>query len=100
MKKATLHFLIILITMCLASCQTIVKHSDPFYNDDGSDDFPNARFPLIKPYYVYNTDLESPWEIELLGINGGLHVTSPKNEGGMYYSYAVVEVNKISVLDG
>lgn len=104
MKKAILCLWIILITIYLASCQTVVKHSDPFYNDDGGDRFPYTQFPLIKPYYVYTMDVGSPWIIELIGINGGLRIELqnmglPDNAAYVYY-YDVVDVRKISVQDG
>lgn len=100
MKKANLYFLITLIVMCLASCQTIVKHSDPFYNDDGGDDFPYTQFPLIKPYYVYTMDVGSPWIIELRAVYGALYVIAPENEGGVHYYYDIWGVETISVQDG
>src|SRR6266542_3583743 len=100
MKKELIYILIILLVIGLSGCSNVVQHTDPFYNDDGGDDFPYTQFPLIKPYYVYTMDVGSPWIIELLGTNGGLHVTAPKNEEGAVYSYDVWDVRKIDVQEG
>lgn len=94
MKKTTFHFLIILIAMCLASCQTIVKHSDPFFKDDGG--FDAAYIPLIKPYRV----------VKLLGGEAGrnehkwvIDLIVPPDKKDLYYYLQIYDVTKIAVVD-
>jgi hypothetical protein len=93
MKKATFYFLVILAAICLSSCNTIVHHADPFYNDDGSNAFPYERFPLIKPYFAYRSRSSSPWMLKL----HNLWVNASSTD---WYPYSVKDLNQLSVKDG
>jgi len=90
MKKIAYYVLMILAAIYLSGCVSRVHHDDEFYNNDG--DYPYIQFPLIKPYYVYRMNSESPW---ILNLKGHLWI----DIGNYAYNYDIEDVRKLAVKD-